>query len=130
MDVTNGHVLITCKSGNTASALEVRGNVTSDAEVFDESIVREYAEETEEVTVCGCLEILDGVPLSVEVSLVCNTGGCPVSDSRPYKFLAEVSDVNVFHEDSIGIERAVVDNHGEDSQVGCCLQLIYTIYRL
>ena len=81
MDVANDHVVVASKSGDSASALEGGVEFAVDVEVLDKCIVREHAEETEEVAVRRSVEVLDGVSLAVEVSLIGNAGACPVADS-------------------------------------------------
>ena len=87
----------------------------------------------------GSVEVLDGVSLSVEVSLIasiaCASGAPPVADGRPINFGSdifsalghEVCEVDVGGEDGIGGEFAVVHLLLEPCEVFCCANLVEAV---
>ena len=139
VDVADGEFVIACVGCHAAHIL-INGPVCSvDGEVLNVGTCGDDAEETEEILFCSGVEVLDGVTLAVEVSLVGSTAGspgiAPVSDRCPCNlgfrwvgsFGHHVGKVDVGCQNGIGIEEALVHLHLEPCELAGIGNLVVAI---
>ena len=141
MDVADCGTVVTSVSSNAAGVL-VGGVIRSvDVKVLDKAVGGNDTEEAEVVLLRGCIEVLDGVTLPIEVALVAGIGNSsclsPVADRCPsylsflrvfsFFFRHQVCEVDVGGKHGIGIEGSLIHRIFEPYKLLCCCNLVETV---